>query len=358
MQAVAPRACVLERSRAPSPRGWNDSVDPIGPSRQFHRKEPADLAVWELDRSIGCRNRAYVLEKSERLRPRRRTHARGGAGELSGGGRLGAGARRAAALHGRAGTADPRLKRRAPTPRKSLALHLCAHPSHGYAAPLPAQGRHGFARLSEEPRRLANASSPRCAPTVTRCPPTMRARTWCWSTPAASSIQRQGGDRSRRSARRSPRTAASSSPGAWARKPSSIRARFPNVLADHRRASNMTQVVERGPRGRADAARSPYPRSGPRRRHQGHRPQAHPAALQLPEDLRGLQPPLQPSASSRSLRGDLVSRRPDAILREAEKLVAAGTKELLVISQDTSAYGIDIRREPRDVEGSRGRSPT
>ena len=48
-----------------------------------------------------------------------------------------------------------------------------------------------------------------------------------------------------------------------------------------------------------------------------------------------------------SLRGDLVSRRPDAILREAEKLVAAGTKELLVISQDTSAYGIDIRQEPR-----------
>ena len=43
------------------------------------------------------------------------------------------------------------------------------------------------------------------------------------------------------------------------------------------------------------------------------------------------------------LRGDLVSRRPDAILREAEKLVAAGTKELLVISQDTSAYGVDIR---------------
>ena len=44
-----------------------------------------------------------------------------------------------------------------------------------------------------------------------------------------------------------------------------------------------------------------------------------------------------------ALRGDLVSRRPDAILREAEKLVAAGTKELLVISQDTSAYGLDLR---------------
>ena len=45
------------------------------------------------------------------------------------------------------------------------------------------------------------------------------------------------------------------------------------------------------------------------------------------------------------LRGDLVSRRPDAILREAEKLVAAGTHELLVISQDTSAYGVDIRHQ-------------
>ncbi|HEX8446429.1 MAG TPA: 30S ribosomal protein S12 methylthiotransferase RimO [Sphingomonas sp.] len=44
-----------------------------------------------------------------------------------------------------------------------------------------------------------------------------------------------------------------------------------------------------------------------------------------------------------AIRGDLVSRRPDAILREAEKLVAAGTRELLVISQDTSAYGLDLR---------------
>ncbi|MBK8629952.1 MAG: 30S ribosomal protein S12 methylthiotransferase RimO [Sphingomonadales bacterium] len=44
-----------------------------------------------------------------------------------------------------------------------------------------------------------------------------------------------------------------------------------------------------------------------------------------------------------SIRGDLVSRRPDAIVREAEKLVAAGTRELLVISQDTSAYGVDMK---------------
>ncbi len=48
------------------------------------------------------------------------------------------------------------------------------------------------------------------------------------------------------------------------------------------------------------------------------------------------------------LRGKLASRRVDAVLREAEKLVAAGTKELLVISQDTSAYGVDIRHEARE----------
>ena len=52
-----------------------------------------------------------------------------------------------------------------------------------------------------------------------------------------------------------------------------------------------------------------------------------------------------------SIRGGLVSRRPDAILREAEKLVAAGTRELLVISQDTSAYGVDIRHQPREWKG-------
>ncbi len=53
-----------------------------------------------------------------------------------------------------------------------------------------------------------------------------------------------------------------------------------------------------------------------------------------------------------SLRGKLVSRRIDAVLREAEKLVAAGTKELLVISQDTSAYGVDTKHEARDWKGS------
>jgi ribosomal protein S12 methylthiotransferase len=43
------------------------------------------------------------------------------------------------------------------------------------------------------------------------------------------------------------------------------------------------------------------------------------------------------------LRGDLISRPAADVLREAEKLVTAGVKELLVISQDTSAYGLDIK---------------
>jgi len=44
-----------------------------------------------------------------------------------------------------------------------------------------------------------------------------------------------------------------------------------------------------------------------------------------------------------SMRGDLVSRPIGDVLQEAENLVKAGVKELLVISQDTSAYGVDVR---------------
>lgn len=43
------------------------------------------------------------------------------------------------------------------------------------------------------------------------------------------------------------------------------------------------------------------------------------------------------------MRGKLVSRDAGSVLDEAERLVAAGTKELLVISQDTSAYGVDVK---------------
>ena len=44
-----------------------------------------------------------------------------------------------------------------------------------------------------------------------------------------------------------------------------------------------------------------------------------------------------------SMRGDLVSRPIGEVLQEAENLVKAGVKELLVISQDTSAYGVDVK---------------
>src|SRR5690606_17463380 len=47
-----------------------------------------------------------------------------------------------------------------------------------------------------------------------------------------------------------------------------------------------------------------------------------------------------------SLRGDLASRPAGDVLREAERLVKAGVKELLVISQDTSAYGVDVKYAP------------
>ena len=52
-----------------------------------------------------------------------------------------------------------------------------------------------------------------------------------------------------------------------------------------------------------------------------------------------------------SMRGDLVSRPVDDVLREAERLAQAGVKELLVVSQDTSAYGLDLKYQPRDWQG-------
>ena len=51
------------------------------------------------------------------------------------------------------------------------------------------------------------------------------------------------------------------------------------------------------------------------------------------------------------MRGDLVSRPVGEVLREAETLVANGVKELLVVSQDTSAYGLDLRYAPGEWRG-------
>jgi ribosomal protein S12 methylthiotransferase len=53
-----------------------------------------------------------------------------------------------------------------------------------------------------------------------------------------------------------------------------------------------------------------------------------------------------------SMRGDLVSRPIGEVLREAEQLVRAGVKELLVISQDTSAYGVDLKYAAQSWRGA------
>jgi len=52
-----------------------------------------------------------------------------------------------------------------------------------------------------------------------------------------------------------------------------------------------------------------------------------------------------------SMRGDLVSRPVDEVLREAERLARGGVRELLVISQDTSAYGVDMKYVEREWRG-------
>ncbi|MFA5120241.1 30S ribosomal protein S12 methylthiotransferase RimO [Zavarzinia sp.] len=56
------------------------------------------------------------------------------------------------------------------------------------------------------------------------------------------------------------------------------------------------------------------------------------------------------------LRGDLVSRPIDEVLREAENLVNGGVRELLVISQDTSAYGVDLRHKGAEWRGRERRA--
>ncbi|NNU81225.1 30S ribosomal protein S12 methylthiotransferase RimO [Halovulum dunhuangense] len=56
------------------------------------------------------------------------------------------------------------------------------------------------------------------------------------------------------------------------------------------------------------------------------------------------------------MRGRLVSRPANAVLREAEKLVEAGVRELLVISQDTSAYGVDRKHDASPWKGGEVRS--
>ena len=57
-----------------------------------------------------------------------------------------------------------------------------------------------------------------------------------------------------------------------------------------------------------------------------------------------------------SMRGDLVSRPVSEVLTEAEQLVRAGVKEILVISQDTSAYGVDLKFAAQPWRGAQRRA--
>jgi ribosomal protein S12 methylthiotransferase len=127
-----------------------------------------------------------------------------------------------------------------------------------------------------------------------------------------------------------------------------IRARFPEVLAVTG-AHQYQQVVE-AVHAAAPAPRSPYldlvPGGAVEDTHLKLTP-PHYSYLKISEGCNHR----CSFCIIPSLRGDLVSRRPDAILREAEKLVAAGTRELLVISQDTSAYGVDLRHASWPLKG-------
>lgn len=57
-----------------------------------------------------------------------------------------------------------------------------------------------------------------------------------------------------------------------------------------------------------------------------------------------------------SMRGDLVSRPVNSVLAEAKRLANAGVKELLVVSQDTSAYGLDLKYAEYDWQGKATRT--
>jgi ribosomal protein S12 methylthiotransferase len=125
--------------------------------------------------------------------------------------------------------------------------------------------------------------------------------------------------------------------GCMGREAEVIRARFPKVLAitgAHAYEDVVAAVHEAAP-----APRSPY---------LDLVPQAMPGLKLTPRHYSYLK--ISEGCNHRcafciipQIRGDLVSRRPDAVLREAEKLLAQGTRELLVISQDTSAYGLDLK---------------
>jgi ribosomal protein S12 methylthiotransferase len=133
--------------------------------------------------------------------------------------------------------------------------------------------------------------------------------------------------------------------GCMGREAEVIRNRFPNVLAIT--GAHAYEDVVAAVHDAAPAPRSPY---------LDLVPQATPHLKLTPKHYSYLK--ISEGCNHRcafciipQIRGDLVSRRPDAILREAEKLLAQGTRELLVISQDTSAYGLDLKHAAWPVRG-------
>ena len=133
--------------------------------------------------------------------------------------------------------------------------------------------------------------------------------------------------------------------GCMGREAEAIRARFPTVLAvtgAHQYEDVVTAVHEAAP-----PSRGPYVDLIPARDGEVKLTPRHYSYLKISEGCNHA----CAFCIIPQLRGGLVSRRIDAVLREAEKLVAAGTRELLVISQDTSAYGVDTRHEARAWKG-------
>jgi len=122
--------------------------------------------------------------------------------------------------------------------------------------------------------------------------------------------------------------------GCLGAEPDKIRARFPNVLAitGPQQYETVVEAVHRVAPPRHDPFLDLLPPEGikltPR----------HYAYLKISEGCNNR----CTFCIIPRLRGNLVSRPAADVLREAERLVAAGVKELLVISQDTSAYGVDL----------------
>ncbi len=189
---------------------------------------------------------------------------------------------------------------------------------------------------SAAPRRwsIPSASSRGCARRVMNWRASTPAPTSPSSIPAGFSTAPR---RSRlpRSAPPWPKTARSSSPAAWAPSRKRSPPSHPGVLAvtGPQQYESVLDAVHRAAPPQHDPYTDLIPPEGikltPR----------HYAYLKISEGCNNR----CTFCIIPKLRGDLVSRPAADVLREAEKLVAAGVKELLVISQDTSAYGVDLK---------------